>query len=222
MNTHKEKAIKLRQEGYSYGMIRDKLGVSKSTLCVWLSRVPFIPNKEVIERIGAARVKSALQKQRLKFENIERMKREAAEEIGTLSRRDLLMLGIGLYIGEGSKSQEEIRIVNANPAIMKLAIKWLKEFCGIKQCHLRAAIHGYPDHDVSKLLRFWSRELDLPEKQFIKTSIDIRKEKSDYKKRKLPHGTAHVYVRGGGTLPSGVKGLHRKIMGWIESSVEQV
>ncbi|HUX36158.1 MAG TPA: hypothetical protein VMV71_03965 [Candidatus Paceibacterota bacterium] len=203
-------------------MIGEKIGVSKSTLSNWLGKIPFKPNKEVVKKVGMAKLKSALYKHRLKFENIAKMKMEADIDIGKLSKRDIFMLGIGVYLGEGSKSQEEIRVVNSDPAILKLAVKWLREFGKIDINHIRVAIHGYPDHNINELLSFWSETLNIPPQQFIKTNIDIRKNKLESKKRKLPYGTAHLYVRGGGTLPSGVKGLHRKIMGWIESSVKQI
>lgn len=222
MNQLREKALKLRKAGYSYNMIGEKIGIAKSTLSNWLINTPFVPNAELLERIGKAKLKSALYKSRLKLKNIAKMKKEARKEIGKLSRRDILMLGIGLYLGEGSKSQEEIRIVNADPTIIKLGIRWLKEFCNIYSKNLRVSIHGYPDHDIDVLINFWSKELNIPIKQFIKTQIDTRLNKSGIKKRKLPYGTAHLYVRGGGTLPLGVKNLHRKIMGWIESATQQI
>ena len=53
---------------------------------------------------------------------------EAKKDVGGLSLRDIFMLGIGPYLGEGSKSQEEVKIVNAYPTIIKLGIKWLKKF----------------------------------------------------------------------------------------------
>ncbi len=222
MNPLKQNAIKLRKAGYSYSMIRKELNVAKSTLSNWLTSIPFIPNAEVLKRVGESRLKSALYKQRIKFENIARMRREAAKEVGRLSLRDLFMLGIGLYLGEGSKSQEEVRIVNADPIIIKLCIRWLKEFGGVRREHLRVAVHGYPDHDINELVNFWSKELHIPTKQFIKTQIDTRPNKSTLKRRKLSYGTAHVYVRGGGTLLWGVKNLHRKIMGWIETATKQI
>lgn len=222
MNHLKEKAIQLRSHGYSYQMIRDDLGVSKSTLSDWLSRVPFIPNEEVVRRVGEARLKSARFKHRLKFENIENMRKEAAGDIGTLSARDIFMLGIGLYLGEGSKSQEEVRMVNSDPAVIKIMLRWFRDFCGVQSHHIRVAVHGYPDNDAKELVNFWSGAIDIPREQFIKTSIDTRQNKSPNRKRKLPYGTAHVYIRGGGTLPLGVKSLHRKIMGWIESSANQI
>ena len=222
MNPLKQNAIKLRKAGYSYNMISKKLNVAKSTLSNWLTNIPFIPNKEVLQRVGEAKLKSALYKQKIKFENITRMKNEAAKEIGGISLRDLFMLGIGLYLGEGSKSHEEVRIVNADPTIIKLSMKWLTKFGGVRKEHLRVAIHGYPDHDIDELVNFWSKELHMPVKQFIKTQIDTRLNKSTLKRRKLPYGTAHVYVRGGGTLLWGVRNLHRKIMGWIETTIKQI
>ena len=50
MNYLKEKAIELRKAGWSYNTIKEKIGVSKSTLSNWLSRIPFIPNEEIIKR----------------------------------------------------------------------------------------------------------------------------------------------------------------------------
>ena len=222
MNQLKEGALKLRKAGYSYNMIGKELGIAKSTLSNWLTNIPFIPNAEVLKRVGESKLKSALHKQRMKFENIARMKCEAEKDVGKLFLRDIFMLGIGLYLGEGSKSHEQVRIVNADPTIIKLSIKWLKEFGKVGLEHLRISIHGYPDHNVNELVNFWSKELDIPIEQFIKTQIDIRLNKSTLKRRKLPYGTAHVYVRGGGTLPLGVKNLHRKIMGWIETATQQI
>lgn len=65
MNVLKEKAIQLRMAGYSYN-ISQRLSLAKSTLSNWLSRVPFEPNDEVISRIGKAKLKSALYKQKMK------------------------------------------------------------------------------------------------------------------------------------------------------------
>lgn len=222
MNPYKETAIQLRNKGYSYGMIRQQLGISKSTLSDWLRAIPFTPNDEVLKRVGEARLKSAIYNHRLKFENILRMKAEAKHDVGEVSARDLFMLGIGLYLGEGSKSQEQIRIVNSDPLILKLASRWLREFLGLRTEHLRVAVHGYPDHNINEIVDFWAAELNLPVEQFIKTQIDTRQNKSALKRRKLPYGTAHLYVRGGGTLPLGVKNLHRKIIGWIETVMQRI
>lgn len=218
----RKEATILRQRGYSYGIIQERLGVSKSTLSNWLIEIPFRPNQETVDRIGRGKFKSALYRQRLKFEDIRKAKITAIRDVGKISKRDLFMLGIGLYLGEGSKSIEEVRVVNSNPLIIKLAMRWFKVFCGVRGKHLRICIHSYPDNNVNEVLRFWSRETNMPLTRFGKTIIDTRQNKSILKKRKLPYGTAHLYIRSGGTLKPGVKSLHRKIIGWIDAMTSQL
>lgn len=222
MNQLKIKAIKLRNAGYSYSMIGDKIGVSKSTLSNWLTFIPFKPNKEVFLKIGKAKLKSALYKQNLKFQNIAKMKAEAIKDVGSLSQRDIFMLGIGLYMGEGSKSFEQVQVTNSDPIIIKTTITWLKNFLKLDVRNFTLTIHAYPDTDVTKSTSFWSKKTGIPKKQFCKTIIDNRKNKSLLNKRKLPHGTVSLRIRSGGTIFPSVKSLHRKIIGWIESSTKQI
>lgn len=217
-----KEAIRLRKEGYSYSIIKKRLGVSKSTLSNWLSRIPFVPNKEVIQKTGMARLKSALWKHQQKINSFEKAKKEAMKEVGLLSKRDLFMLGIGLYLGEGEKKYENIKIVNSNPDIIRLAIKWLCTVCKISKENLRALIHLYPDNNVQESLIFWSKTTSLPLSQFYKTTIDARKDKTSKKKGGLPYGTLSVYVVKGNNSKVEVAYLHRKICALIKTCIEQV
>ena len=203
-------------------MISERLGIAKSTLSNWLANIPFTPNQEVITRVGEAKLKSALYKQKLKFDDISKMRRVAAVDVGALSKRDIFMLGIGIYLGEGSKSLEEVKISNSNPAVLKLAIRWLMESTNLDISHFRITLHAYPDNDIANCIKFWSNQTGIPMSQFTKTIIDTRQNKSTLNKKKTPYGTAHLYIRSGGTLFPGVKSLHRKIMGWIEASTGQI
>lgn len=222
MNQLREKAIKFRIAGYSYSMIREKLGVPKATLSNWLAFIPFKPNKEVLQKIGKAKLKSALYKQNLKFEDIELMKLEAEKDIGTLSQRDMFMLGIGLYMSEGSKSFEQVQITNSDPVIIKTAIAWLRNFLKLDLQNFVIQIHAYPDTEITKSISFWSRKTGISKNQFSKTIIDNRNNKSIFNKRKLPYGTISLRIKKGETTIRGVKSLHRKIMGWIESATKQI
>ena len=222
MNPLHKDAIKLRAAGNSYSMISERLGIAKSTLSNWLANIPFTPNQEVITSVGEAKLKSALYKQKLKFDDISKMRRVAAVDVGALSKRDIFMLGIGIYLGEGSKSLEEVKISNSNPAVLKLAIRWLMESTNLDISHFRITLHAYPDNDIANCIKFWSNQTGIPMSQFTKTIIDTRQNKSTLNKKKTPYGTAHLYIRSGGTLFPGVKSLHRKIMGWIEASTGQI
>jgi len=112
--SNKEKAIKYRMKGYSYNMICEILGIGKSTIANWTSNIPYTPNREVIQRISSAKLKSATFKHNQKMAEANEMKELAREELGKITNRDLWLLGIGLYLGEGTKSHEFVRVVNSD------------------------------------------------------------------------------------------------------------
>ena len=217
-----EKAINYRKRGYSYNMISQELGLAKSTLSDWLKEIPYTPSKKVMDRIGAARAKSAQTRHNQKVANIFMAKKLAEKELGKLTKRDLWLLGIGLYWGEGDKfSNEGIKIMNSDPEIIKAAIKWFRKICGLSAKNFRLAIHTYPDNNISETINYWSKITGIPKKQFGKTQIDRRTNKSKKKKGKLPYGTAKLVVKSNGKKEFGVF-LHRRIMGWIETVSNQI
>jgi len=213
--TAREQVFKLRKEGYSYNYISEKTGVSKSTLSGWLSGVSYMPNKTTIEKIGKARAASGYQKAKQKLESIEKAGREAKQDINKITKRDLFMAGVGIYIGEGTKTNGIVRIINADPKIIKFMVKWFKEVCGLPKENFRIRVHLYPDNNIEECVKFWSNNSGIPVAQFYKTQVDLRQNKKTFKKGKLPHGTAHLSVNSNGKKEFGVF-LARKINAWIE------
>lgn len=209
----KSRAIEMRKAGHSYSYIAQKTGASKSTVGIWVANIPYIPNRETIERIGKARAASAAAKNLLKRESFQSAWREAQDQIGTVSTRDLFMLGLGLYIGEGTKSDQSVRFVNANPAIMQLIVRWLTESLGISKNNMRVRLHLYPDTDINTCVSYWSSLLQIPNERFYKSVIDTRQNKKIAKFGKLPNGTAHLSINSLGEKRFGVF-LARKIMAW--------
>jgi len=216
----KAEAVSLRKRGYSYNIIAEKLGVSKSSLSGWLKEIPYSPNNRVLQRIKAGPIKSAQRRHNQKVADILEIKSFAKKELGNLSKRDIWLVGIGLYIGEGSKLFESTRIINSDPQVIRLAVRWFKEICGLREENITIAIHIYPDNDIEKCIRYWSKTTGLSKGQFRKTQIDKRKGKSGKKHRKLPFGTAHLSIVAKQNKEAGVM-LNRRIMGWIDSVYEQ-
>ncbi len=215
----KEKAILYRKQGFSYSMIIQRTKLSKSTLSNWLKDIPFQPNDESLAKIKGARDKMAATKSKQRVDSIKEIRQTAYKELGKLSQRDLWMLGIGLYLGEGMKSRESIRIINSDPKIINIAIKWFTKVCNLGLENIRIAIHIYPDNNVDETIDYWSKITGLPKNQFGKTQIDRRSNKSGKKKGLLPYGTAHLTIKANGRKEFGVA-LHRRIMGWIEKVLE--
>jgi hypothetical protein len=220
-NNLKTKAQQMRNAGYSYSIINQKLGVSKSTLSAWFSEQPFTPNKLVTQRIKLGPLRSAQKRHNAKVAEIQALRLLGAKELGPLSHRDLWLLGLGLYIGEGAKNNELMRVINADPRVIKLAIEWFKAICGLTNDNITIAIHLYPDNNMGESLRFWEETSGLPRKNFRKTQIDRRINKTAIKKHKLPYGTAHVSIVSGGNPANGVQ-LYRKLNGWMHGALSQI
>jgi len=211
----KIKAIELRKAGYPYQYILSQIKVSKSTLSNWLTNVPYTPNETTLKHISRARDMALKTIQENKLASIETAKKEAENYLGRMNQRDLFILGLGIYIGEGTKTQNLVRIVNSDPRIIKIMIRWFKEVCGLDDSNLRPRLHIYPDTNKHNAVRFWSKELSLNEAVFQKPCVDKRSNKSIKGKGKLPYGTLHLSVVSNGRKEFGVY-LFRKICSWID------
>ncbi len=221
MNIFKKQAFKLRLKGFSYNLIHKKLGVAKSTLSDWFREVPYTPNDQVLKRIKFGPLRSAEKRHNEKVQAITDTRQIGIKEIGKLSKRDLWLLGLGLYIGEGTKSYEIIRIINSNPEVIKLAVHWFKNICCLDEKNITIALHLYPDNNELACIKFWEKVTGLPRTNFRKTQIDRRKDKKAIKKQKLPYGTAHVTIVSNGDSEKGVR-LYRKMEGWILGALTQI
>ena len=130
------------------------------------------------------------------------------------------MIGIGLYIGEGAKLYEMVRVINSDPEVIRLAIRWFREVCGLSTKNFCIALHLYPDTPENEALTYWSKVTGVPRSQFSRTQIDRRTNKSQQKRRTLPYGTIQLKIRSCGNPQHGVS-LHRRITGWIEETNRQ-
>lgn len=212
--SEKEKAVTLRKKGYSYNLIAEKVQVSKSTLHHWLAEIPYTPNDEVKRRIGEARARSGEAKHIIKLESFKKARMLAKSDVKAISHRDLFMLGLALYIGEGEKN-DTVGVINSDVNVILFTIKWLKEHYEVKNENLTLAIHCYPDNNTATCLQYWSDVTGIPLSQFGKTQVDRRSNKGLGKRGKLPYGTAHLRVKSNGNKNLGVL-LSRRIQASID------
>ncbi len=216
MNELRIEATKLRDHGYSYGMITDKLSIPKSTLSNWFRDRSFTPNNDVISRIQHGPIKAGAARHNKRVAEIASINTWAKQYINKLSKRDLQMLGIGLYIGEGSKTIESVRIINSDPRVIKLGLHWLAVCFGVKPKNLVIALHLYSDSQIEEVSKFWLELTKIPKNNLMTPQIDRRIDKSDRKRNSLPHGTAHIRVVARGDKNKGVH-LFRKIDGLMSA-----
>ncbi len=214
MRIEKQRAVELRADGMSYSLISSQLGVNKSTLSNWLKDLPYTPNEQVLSRIKHGQGVHGLRRRQIRIDEISELKLQGIAEVGEVSKRDLWMIGLGLWIGEGSKTMEQIRLVNSDPRVVRLFIDWLREICELQDENITIAMHLYPDSDELLSMEYWMNITKLPKEQFRKTQIDRRLDKKIQKSGKTPHGTLHITVASNNNPEKGVR-LYRRMMGWI-------
>ncbi len=216
----KAEALVLRKQGYSYALIHEKTGIPLSTMSYWFRNVPFKPNAQVRERIQNGSKRAGLVRRKQKAEDTSAQLRKGIVEMGTLTERDIRMLGIGLYIGEGAKTTEQVRVANSDPNVIRLAMKWLRTL-GVPEENVSLSVHIYPDNNPLLCKAFWLKITGLRESNFGWISVDKRTNKSRKATGRLPYGTAHIILRARGEQKYGVQ-FFRRLSGWMQGVYNQV
>lgn len=216
MNNLKSAATKLRDDGYSYSFISERLGIAKSTLSNWFRDRPFMPNHDTLQRVKVGQAKYGLARKKQRVQETQTLLDRGLREIGNVSQRDLWMIGLGVWLGEGSKTVEQIRLANSDPAVIKLWLRWLREVCELKDANITARMHLYLDGDEQVCMQYWQAVTGLHTSAFRKTQFDTRSSKATGKKGKLPYGTLHISVIAAGNPEYGVR-LYRRMMGWVSA-----
>jgi len=200
----REQAIKLRTEkNLSYGEIRKRLDIPKSTLSYWLREFP-ISEERILELRRQGWKKSEAGRER--FRNTMREKKKLKDRevynkykkrFAEFSKDVFLAAGLMLYLGEGGKKNNaRISLANTDPMIIKFFIKWMIDFLGIAEENIKAQLHLYENMDIDKEEKFWENELGLPKTQFYKSAIRKLQKKSFSYKESYRHGTCSIYVLG--------------------------
>ncbi len=142
-----------------------------------------------------------MQKQRrIRLE--ETYKRLALSDLKSLKNRELLLSGLCLYWGEGSKTRREVSICNSDPKLINFLIHWLNNCYGINKNRLSATLGINEIHkkreDIVKL--YWSNLINIPLSQFRKTSFKKVKLHKVYENFNEHYGTLRIKVLKPGEL----------------------
>lgn len=191
----RERALKLRKEGKSYNEIKGILGVSKSTLSVWLRQYPLTK-----ERIDALRAHS--EKRIELFRETMRQKREKRikavyhkqkETLLPLSKKELFIAGLFLYLGEGGKTSPLVVLSNNDPEVIKFFLYWLTSLCEVPTEKIKIRLHLYGDMDLKKELSYWADVLNLKKSQFKNPYVKQSKQ-AGLTYHSFGHGTCNIMV----------------------------
>lgn len=111
------------------------------------------------------------------------------------SRADAMLvgMGLGLYWGEGTKSNKHaVRLGNTDPALLNKFILFLTDICGVDKEQLRFGLQIFTDIDNEEALSYWIHELGVKRSQFYKTIVTISGSLGTYRKKSL-YGVVTVH-----------------------------
>ena len=179
----KLKALELRKKGKSLDEISGKLNVPKSTVGVWCRNIKL--GEKQIKRLADRQTSGSYKGRMIFLEKMrserllqtEKLRKEGLNEIKNISKRDLFVAGIGMYLSEGatSESSEEVSFTNSDFRTIIFIKKWFMEICGVitDRFVIQIRINKTHKNRVKNAERYWSEISGVPLSQFTKTILII-------------------------------------------------
>ncbi|MET7742325.1 hypothetical protein [Streptomyces sp. NPDC005385] len=207
------RARELRLQGWTYDRIQIELGCSKSSISLWVRDLPRPERRKRTREEASAIAKRGWEAtMRLRDEERQRTKQAATAEIGSLSDRELFLLGVGLYWAEGSKTkphltQERVTFINSDPHMIEVYLAWLR-LLGVSSDRLRLHVHIHESGDVEGAERFWAELVGADAPALGKTYLKRHNPKTNRKNLGQDYrGCLAIRVLGSAEL-------YRRIEGW--------
>lgn len=209
------RARMLRKSGKSIKQIAKQINAAQSSVSIWVKDVQLTNEQkarllanthapDVIEKRRQSRLKSELEKRNLVINS-------AAIEIEDISKRELWLIGIGLYWAEGAKTQSTVQFSNGDPRMIKIMLRFFREIVHVDESKLRGCIHIHESLDTNAAEKYWQEITGIKKEKFYKTYNKPNKS-SKGKRNSLPYGVCDVYVLDANLL--------HKIKGWINGIYE--
>ena len=158
----RERARSLRLQGKTVPDIAAELGVSRSSVSLWVRDLGVQVRRRQLVAVRPNRLRDR------RLAEIEGLRRWGAQLIGELSEREFLVAGAALYAGEGSKTDGEVRFANSDPRMIAFFCAWLRRFFVIEEDRLRLRLYLHEGLDLDAARAFWAELTGIPAEQHRK------------------------------------------------------
>jgi transcriptional regulator with XRE-family HTH domain len=215
------KARQLRARGYSYLEIAAELGVSKSSVSLWvrdMPRVGRISEEEIRYRKSVRASAFWAEESPRRAARRKAISERAAADISSLTDREVLIAGAIAYWCEGTKDkpyrrpENRVAFINSDPRLILFFLRFLA-VAGIERERIYCRVSIHESADVAGAERFWRQVTGLPDDQFGRPTlkrhnpVTIRKNTGDDY-----HGCLVISVRK-------ALELYRQIEGWASAAM---
>jgi hypothetical protein len=198
--TERLQARKLRTErGYSIKQIAKLLGVSTSSVSLWVRDIELTEEQHAVLRQRSAMYDGQLLG-RAVSSGRRRTERRAYQDHGrALARRGDVRHAIGcmLYWAEGARNRNSVRFSNSDPEMVRTFVNFLRDYFPLRDENIRLTCHLFADHAERQreIENFWLEVAGLPRSSLCPSVVNVYSKYSAKKRRnKLPYGTCRVVV----------------------------
>ena len=197
----KQQAVQLRRQGLSYREIQLQLPVSQGSLSRWLRDIPLTDEQRArFEGMQAFVRAQLIERNRLRRASAiaarEKIVEEAVRTIGSLTIRELRLVGAALYWAEGCKGQltSVVEFVNADPGMIALIMRWFRQCCLVPEEKFRARVQLHSPSQQGAAEEFWSALTGIPLHQFTRPMLKLSPSSQKKQGNHLPYGTLHIRI----------------------------
>lgn len=222
---YRHEAVALRRQGISYDEILSRYSVAKSTLWRWLKTEGLVasqPHELTARRRAAQKLGAAAQRQK-RLRITQTILDQAQAEIGAISTRELWLLGIALYWGEGAKEHPgtkpsaQVIFSNMDPRMLRVFLAWLIRCCDIDPADIVFEIYLHEHADGEMARQWWAEQL-LSYPAVATCPIRWKRHNPSPRRSNVGadyHGLLRLYVRRS-------TNFNRQIAGWIQGITARV
>ncbi|MFT5179738.1 MAG: hypothetical protein ACI9GH_000202 [Candidatus Paceibacteria bacterium] len=214
----KEKAVFLRKQGKTYREILEEVPVAKSTLSIWLRSVELAKKQK--QRITRKRLECAIKggevRRKQMIENMERIYKESAKDIKSISKKELWLMGVMLYWAEGSKEKKGkksimMKFCNTDSRMINMFLLWTKDVIKIEddRLHFRIHIHENSKDRIETVREYWSKQTGFDINRFRQVTWKRHNPKTNRKFNNIEYfGLLEIGIRKSSNLV-------RQVEGWV-------
>ena len=188
-----------RHEGVSIKEIARRVGVSASSVSLWVRDIELTPEQHAalqLRNVAYNRQMSGTWKQAAK----RRAERVAYQERGRRRVRagdPLYVAGCMLFWAEGGKHRNSLRFTNSDPEMVRYFGEFLRTCFELEVEAIRLTCNLFADHieRQNEIERFWLDLAGLPASCLCKSTVNVYSKYSQKKRQnKLPFGTCRISV----------------------------
>jgi len=193
----KQEAIVLRKnDGLSINKISEKLGVSKSTISIWVRGIKLTDEQTYKNHCNYIGIVTP-EMHKLHIEKC-LMRRIKSQEEGKKKMRENskdFAFGCALFWGEGDKAQVTVGFTNTDEVMLVFFINFLRKYFEVKNEDFSIRINCYLNNNITleKIQEYWINKFGLSKDNLIKATIK-NKYYGDIRSNKCPYGVCRVTV----------------------------